>query len=104
MQIVIFRNRLREDAEGYAAEAATIGELAKAQPGIIAFKTFTAADGERVTIAEFESAAAVTAWREHRRHREAQGKGRSEFYAEYHLQVCELVRERRFVHEKPAES
>ncbi|MEI6430962.1 MAG: hypothetical protein WCP07_02160 [bacterium] len=59
MQIVIFRNHLRDDAEDYPAEAAAIGALARAQPGIIGFKTFTAADGERVTIAEFESAEAV---------------------------------------------
>ena len=97
MQVVIFRNRLREEnAEAYGAEAATIGELAKAQPGIVAFKTFTAADGERVTIAEFESAEAVAAWGANPRHREAQAKGRTDFYSEYRLQICDVLRERRF--------
>jgi heme-degrading monooxygenase HmoA len=104
MQIVIFRNHLRDDAEDYPAEAAAIGALARAQPGIIGFKTFTAADGERVTIAEFESAEAVVAWREHPRHREAQRKGRSDFYSEYKLQICDVVREQRFIQEKQVHS
>ena len=99
--LVVFRNRLRsESADDYAAEAATIGALAATQPGIISVKTFAAVDGERVTLAEFDSEEAVAAWRSHPRHREAQQKGRSDFYAEYRLQVCDVLRERRFQHEE----
>lgn len=93
MILVVFRSRLRsEAAEEYAAEAAEIGALARIQPGILSFKTFTAADGERVTLAEFTDDAAVVAWREHARHKTAQQRGRAEFYSEFHLQVCEVLR------------
>lgn len=92
--IVIFRSRLRsENADEYSALAKEIAELARAQPGIIAFKSFAAADGERVTVAEFESHDAVDAWREHERHLDAQHAGRERFYSEYRLQVCDVVRD-----------
>ena len=92
--VVVFRSRLRPEHAGeYGAVAAEIAALANAQPGIIAFKTFVATDGERVTIAEFVDEAAVIAWREHARHKEAQVEGRDRFYAEYRLQVCEVRRD-----------
>ena len=95
MTIVLFRNRLRPEAsEAYGQLAPEIALLAQQQPGFIAMKTFTAADGERVTIAEFESDEAVAAWRAHPEHREAQRRGKTEFYSEYHLQVCEVLREK----------
>lgn len=97
MTVVLFRNRLRPEAQdAYAELAPEIAALAQQQPGFLAMKTFTAADGERVTIAEFESDDAVAAWRAHAEHRVAQKRGRDEFYSEYRLQVCEVVRERTF--------
>lgn len=92
--VVIFRSRLRpEHAAEYGETASEMANLARAQPGIIAFKTFTASDGERVTIAEFESLKAVDAWRENARHKEAQAAGRDRFYSEYRLQVCVSARD-----------
>ena len=97
MTIVIFRNRLRPEAsDAYGALAPEIAALAQQQPGFVSMKTFMAADGERVTIAEFESDEAVAAWRAHPEHREAQRRGKMEFYSEYQLQVCEVLREKRF--------
>ena len=97
MTITIFRNRLRpEAAEAYAELAPKMVELAKQQPGFLSMKTYTAADGERVTIAEFESEEAVVAWRDNATHQLAQERGRSELYAEYVSQICEVVRESRF--------
>jgi heme-degrading monooxygenase HmoA len=93
MILVVFRNRLRsEAAESYAVEAAAVSALAQQQPGIVSFKTFTAPDGERVTLAEFDSEESVAAWREHPRHKVAQERGKTEFYSAYRVQVCEVVR------------
>jgi heme-degrading monooxygenase HmoA len=95
--VVIFRSRLRPEAQAeYDAMADEIDTLARAQPGIVAFKTFKADDGERVTIAEFADAAAADAWRVHPRHRDAQRAGRSTFYGEYRLQVCDVRRDYAF--------
>ena len=97
MVVTIFRNRLRpEAAEAYAELAPQMVALAKQQPGFISMKTYTAADGERVTIAEFESEEAIVAWRDNATHQIAQHRGRSEFYAEYVSQICEVIRESRF--------
>lgn len=92
--VVVFRSRLRpEHAAEYAQVAAEIAGLAKEQPGIIAFKSFVVTDGERVTIAEFVDETAVVAWRENVSHKAAQDAGRDRFYAEYRLQVCEVLRD-----------
>jgi len=96
----IFRSRLRGDARGYATTAERMEELAAAQPGFLGIKTFGAEDGERVSLFAFESLAALEAWRDHPEHREAQRRGREEFYAAYSLQVCELVREAHFEAER----
>ncbi|MFI5319695.1 MAG: antibiotic biosynthesis monooxygenase family protein [Myxococcota bacterium] len=95
--MVVFRNRLRAgDAAAYRATAARMEELARAQPGFRSLKSFAAEDGERVTISEFDSLAAVSAWRAQSEHLEAQRRGRAEFYAEYSLQTCEVARELKF--------
>jgi heme-degrading monooxygenase HmoA len=103
MIVVVFRNRLRAgDSSAYAATAARMDALAHAQPGFRSIKTFAAPDGERVSIAEFDSLEAVDAWRANLEHAEAQRRGRAEFYAEYSLQTCELVRDRKFSRDDPA--
>jgi heme-degrading monooxygenase HmoA len=97
MVLVVFRNRLRGgDPPGYETVATRMVELARQQPGFRAIKTFAAEDGERVTISEFDSIEAVNAWRAQLEHLEAQRRGRAEFYAEYSLQTCELIREAKF--------
>ena len=40
----------------------------------------------------FESLEALRAWREHPEHLVAQARGRSEFFASYQVEVCEVVR------------
>lgn len=95
--VTIFRSRLRPDADAYGEVAARMEEEARAMPGFLEVKGYTAEDGERVTIVAFDSMAAHEAWRDHADHREAQRRGRSEFYAWYRLQVCRQLRERTFI-------
>jgi heme-degrading monooxygenase HmoA len=93
MIITIFRSRLRpEHQEAYEQTAARMNELAQTMPGFVAIKTFTAPDGERVSIVEFESEETHNAWRQHPEHKEAQRLGRELFYSEFQLQVCKLER------------
>jgi heme-degrading monooxygenase HmoA len=97
MKVVVFRNRVRAGVEQqYGAHAERIYALAQRMPGFVSSKDFTADDGERLTIVEFESAEALEAWRVQDEHRAAQQKGRNEYYDEYSLQVCELVRQSNF--------
>jgi heme-degrading monooxygenase HmoA len=93
MVITIFRSRLRpENEEAYQRTAARMHELAQQMPGFISIKTFNAADGERVSIVEFESEATHDAWRRHPEHQEAQRLGRERYYSEFQIQVCKVER------------
>ena|SRR5678810_729902 len=93
MVVTIFRSRLRpENQEAYQHTAARMHELAQQMPGFVSIKTFDAADGERVSIVEFESEETHNAWRKHPEHQEAQRLGRKLFYSEFQIQVCKVER------------
>ena len=95
--IILFRSRLRADAEPeYSRRAARMEDPAHRQPGFLAIKTFRADDGQRVSIVEFASDADARAWRAHPEHVEAQRLGRERFYAEYEVTVCAPIRATRF--------
>jgi len=97
MIVTIFRSRLRpESVEEYSRWATRMSELARAMPGYVSHKVFTAEDGERVTIVEFESEDTHRAWAMHPEHVQAQRKGRADFYETFSLQVCQPLRESRF--------
>ena len=97
MTVVVFRSRLVPDVpESYGPRAAEMLGYAQTMPGFRSFKQFSADDGERVSLIEFETEAQCRAWRDHAEHRKAQQEGRDLYYAEYQLQVCEVIRESRF--------
>ena len=97
MVITIFRSRLRkEHQEEYERWAARIHDLAVKMPGFISIKTFAAEDGERVSIVEFESEETMLGWRNQPDHRQAQELGRKLFYSEYHIQICQPIRDYSF--------
>lgn len=102
MIVTVFRSRLKPGSRAkYDPVAARMSELARAMPGYVSHKAFTADDGERVTIVEFADMASHRAWAEHAEHRAAQRQGRMEFYSEYKLQICEVKRESRKAPEAP---
>ena len=89
--VTVFRSRLRPDAEpAYGEVAAEMLAAARAVPGFVDFAHFTAEDGEQVSVVTFDSWASHRAWRDDPRHREAQRRGRAEFYAGYSIQVGEV--------------
>ena len=93
MPLTVFRSRLRpEAAHEYEGWAARMDALARTMPGYLSHKTFTADDGERVTLVEFDSEENQQAWAKHPEHLEAQEKGRKRFYSEFSIQVCSVVR------------
>ena len=98
MVVVVFRSRLRNDAN--VKELGTLYErmllLVAEMPGFIAVKDFQAEDGEIVAIAEFDTLEHVADWRDQVEHKAAQGRGRKEFFSEYRTQVCTVVRDYHF--------
>jgi heme-degrading monooxygenase HmoA len=94
MILTVFRARLRPDADMAAAAVVNerMHELAIAMPGFVSYKDYAAPDGENVTVVEFASEAEQLAWRNQPEHREAQERGRREFFAAYKIQVCRVER------------
>lgn len=98
--VTVFRSRLRpERSAAYQEHAARMAALAATMPGLVDVKAFIADDGERVTIVTFADQAAQDAWRGQADHLDAQRRGRSDYYAEYSIQVAETVRASRFERE-----
>jgi len=101
MVVTVFRNRLRTEArDEYQVWIARMRDLAMTMPGYVSHKSFTADDGERVTIVEFESEEGQRVWATNLQHIEAKKKGRADFYTEYKLQVCTVQRESAFTESK----
>jgi heme-degrading monooxygenase HmoA len=97
MVVVVFRSRMRQDIpEGQLGELGVMAqrmyELASGMPGFISYKDFVAEDGENVSVVEFESPETLAAWRDHPEHKVVQERGRADFFAEYHIQVCTPIR------------
>ena len=97
MIVTVFRSRLKPgNADEYYQWAARIAALAKTMPGYVSHKGFVAEDGERVTIVEFADEESQRAWARQEEHVGAKKKGRADFYTEYKVQVCTVVRESKF--------
>lgn len=97
MIVTVFRSRLRpESQEEYTQWATRMSELARTMPGYISHKTFTAPDGERCTIAEFDTEENTRNWSMHAEHQAAKKLGRASFYSEYDIKVCAVQRAHTF--------
>jgi heme-degrading monooxygenase HmoA len=90
--VTVFRNRLRDGIDSdYEEVAPHIMKLARSMDGFVDAKTFSAPDGERVTVVTFASREHHNAWRDHPEHRAAQQRGINEFYDTYSIQVAEVT-------------
>ena len=94
MVIVLIRTQLRPDADIAAHDEldARMFELVQTVPGFVSARSYASDDGDRLSLIRFASAAALRVWREHPEHREAQRRGRDEFFAAYDVEVCEVAR------------
>lgn len=98
MYLVVFRNRKRADldAAAYAADAAAMERLARAQPGYRSFKSYTAEDGQVVAMSEWDDERSARAWAGIAEHRAVQQRGRDAYYAEYTVFACDSPRVHHF--------
>jgi heme-degrading monooxygenase HmoA len=98
MLITVFRSRLKPGlGDEYAAAVDRMSELARTMPGYVSHKSYYAADGERCTIVEFENEEGLRIWRTNPEHLAAQKMAREKYYTAYHIQVCTLDRESKYV-------
>ena len=96
--VAVFRARRTEVGDGpdYYAHLEKMAALATAMPGYISHKAYRAEDDERLTFFEWEDMDSLNAWARHPDHVAVKQIGRERFYADYHLQICEVSRESRF--------
>jgi heme-degrading monooxygenase HmoA len=95
MIVTVFRKRMNPGAQDeYDSMAGRMSELARTIPGHISHKGFVAADGEQVTIVEFESEQALQEWRIHPEHGVAKRRAVKTLFSEYKFQICSVIRER----------
>jgi heme-degrading monooxygenase HmoA len=98
MIMAMFRTHLQPQAhlEALGALHQKMHAIVSTMPGFVSVKLFTAEDGEALALAEFESLESLQAWKEYPEHVVAQQRGRDEFFAAYHVQVCSVIREGNF--------
>lgn len=96
--IILFRSKLTDQAgEDYQAMNAEMETLVRQNPGFVDVKSYTAADGERLTVVWWRDEESLTEWRNLMRHREVQNTGRQKWYEYYDMDVTTITRSRSFV-------
>jgi len=98
MFLVVFRNRKRADinADAYIHDSVAIEALAEEQPGFLLFRSYTADDGEVLSMSEWEDEASAMAWANNAEHLVVQRRGHDEYYESYTLYSCPSPRVRHF--------
>ena len=96
--VVIFKTHLRDgaDSEAYRKTSRRMHELVEQIPGFISIKAYTGEDGEEIDLVRFANEDALKIWKEQPEHREAQRRGREEFYDRYSVQACKVIRDYEF--------
>lgn len=95
MVVVLFGTNKRDDIDldEYAARNERMYELVQQIPGFIEIKGYVSEDGERISVARFESDGALRDWRLQPDHVETQHRAREAYYDSYWVQVCHTVRD-----------
>ena len=97
MIIVLFRSKLTAVAgDDYAQMAQAMKAHALNFEGFIDIRTYTADDGERMTIVRWKDLETLKPWSEDVKHQAAKRLGREKWYEYYHIEIASLVDERTF--------
>lgn len=93
---VIFTSSRPGDPPGYADTSARMNELAAAQPGFLGIESARAADGTGITVSYWSDLESIAGWKQQSEHREAQRRGRDEWYAGFFVRIARVERDYRF--------
>jgi heme-degrading monooxygenase HmoA len=77
---------------GYAAMAERMEELARNRPGFLGIESARGPDGFGITVSYWESEEAIRAWKADAEHRQAQARGRTDWYQSYSVKVARVER------------
>lgn len=90
---VIFSSlRNAQDEAGYTATAERMLALVANQPGFLGAESSRDAAGFGITVAYFDSEAAIAQWRVQSEHAAARAQGRADWYQHYEVRVAKVER------------
>jgi heme-degrading monooxygenase HmoA len=97
MLVILFRSKLTAQAgDDYGRMATAMAAHARTFPGFVDVKSFTADDGERLTVVWWEDEETLKVWATDAKHRIAQQAGRDRWYEYYKMDVAQVLRESNF--------
>ena len=76
----------------YHEMSAKLVELARARDGFLRIETVADANGNGVSVSYWRSLEAIKEWKADLTHLEAQARGKNEWYLDYEVQICEVLR------------
>lgn len=88
---VIFTSLRTDRDEGYRAMSESMLELAAAQPGFLGVES--AREDVGITVSYWSSLEAIKSWKANLEHRDAQEKGRWQWYSKYRVRISRVERE-----------
>jgi len=88
---VIFTSIRTSGDQGYAAMAETMLELASRQPGFLGIES--AREELGISVSYWASLESIRRWKRDLAHREAQRRGREDWYLDYRVRVAKVERD-----------
>ncbi len=92
MYVVIFRAKIRQLDDEYAAVATQMREIALTQFGCLDFQTVSEGDNE-IALSYWADETSIRAWKAHAEHVVAQQLGKERWYESYSVQIAHITRE-----------
>ncbi|HEY0660138.1 MAG TPA: antibiotic biosynthesis monooxygenase [Lysobacter sp.] len=90
--VIFSSQRNGRDEAGYDRTATRLFDLVQGQPGFLGAESTRGADGFGITVAYFESEAAITHWRRDAEHTAARERGRRDWYEHFELRIARVER------------
>jgi heme-degrading monooxygenase HmoA len=82
--------------DGYGATSDRMVELARERDGFLGVESARDAAGFGITVSYWRDEAAIAGWKADLEHREAQRRGRHDFYERFELRVARVERQKSF--------
>lgn len=89
---VIFTSQRTSVDSGYGATNDRLSELVARRPGFLGMESVRGDDGFGITVAYFETEEALAGWKADAEHRDAQERGREQWYERYQVRVARVER------------
>ncbi|MDA8484045.1 antibiotic biosynthesis monooxygenase [Pseudomonas resinovorans] len=90
---VIFTSLRSDSEQDYTATAERMLELAREQPGFLGVESARGADGLGITVSYWRDEESIRTWRAQAEHREAQRRGRAEWYRAFRTRAACVERD-----------